>query len=369
MNESTPMLGSVRKFHALFGALALLVSGCAGDVSGSATDDGQGNEATSSRELALDSRTSRDVEVALSRPRHPVIDWDRVYTFEHFVRLAPGRKVFVRESFTLNSWLRYPRRAVLMAAAVPVTDEFLNIPIDGYRMREMLAQRGFFAFTMDLEGAGQSNFPSDGFSVTYESQTELLLEVIDTIRRARGVRRVDLYGEGEAAGVAAQTCADARRTRSCTLASLFYATGTEFFDATFLSPGFRELVLNAPQGYLPLGPEAYFNVLSASSPEISDWVHATQPGTYSMGLIAEHFAARPAFDVTQANVPGLVIRGELDPNALLADSLHLADDYGSATGAGPARVVEISGAKLLPRLEPSPKNEDFWKALVEFLDP
>ncbi|MCB9650395.1 MAG: hypothetical protein H6730_27985 [Deltaproteobacteria bacterium] len=61
--------------------------------------------------------------------------------------------------------------------------------------------------------------------------------------------------------------------------------------------------------------------------------------------------------------------GELDQNAPLSDTLHLANDYGSATGAGPASVVEIAGARLIPRIEPAPRNEAHWNALIQFLDP
>ena len=358
------------KTNVLVTALALIATGCGAEVDSEQPATTTSGTETDSVQLALDTQTSQIVDTALANPGLARLDYNRVFTLEHFVRISRDRRIFVRESFTLKSWLRRPRRAILMAAALPVTDEFLNMPIDGYRGRELMAKRGFFAYTMDFEGAGQSTYPEDGFSVTYDSQTEVMLEVIDRIRLARGVRQVDLFGEGEAAGVAAQACADARRARSCVLASLFYATGTDFFNAVFNGPEFRALVLNAPQGYLPLGPESYFNILSASGPDVIEWVQATQPGTYSMGLIAEYMRdPPPPFDATQARVPGLVIRGEFDQNTPLSDSQHLASDYGSASGTAPATVVQIPGAKLIPRIEPAPTNQQFWNAVLEFVDP
>ena len=213
----------------------LFSTGCGAEVDSEPTENGLHSAELESAQLALDRDTSQIVEAALANPWRLRADKHRVFTLKHVVRLGRNRRVFVRESFTLASWLRRPRRAILMAAALPVTDEFLNMPIDGYRGRERMARRGFFAYTMDFEGAGQSSFPESGFTVTYDSQTKVMLEVVDRIRLARGVRRVDLLGEGEAAGVAAQACADAHRTRSCILASLFYATGTDLLSSSVMA--------------------------------------------------------------------------------------------------------------------------------------
>ena len=59
--------------------------------------------------------------------------------------------------------------------------------------------------------------------------------VVDAIRRLRGVPDVDLLGEAEGGGVAAQLCADAERIRSCTLSAMLYKTATDAFKAFFLS--------------------------------------------------------------------------------------------------------------------------------------
>ena len=84
---------------------------------------------------------------------------------------------------------------------------------------------------------------------------------------------------------------------------------------------------------------------------------------------AEELAGLPAYDPTGARVPGLIIRGELDQNAPVSDTLELAQAYGSAGGAAPASIVSIPGAMMQPRLEGAPHNDQFWDAVLAFIDP
>ena len=307
--------------------------------------------------------TSSVNQAALSFPHGPVI------TRTHTIRVGDHGRVVARESFTIESLLRWPRRAIVLLNGTPTSGELYNIPIDGYRGREILARHGFFAFTLDFEGSGESTFPEDGFSLTFDAHTDAMRDVVDYIRAARFVPRVDVLGEAEGGGVAAQLCADAARIRSCTLSSMLYRTPTDAFNAFFQSPGFRAMVFGAPQGYLDIPPELYFNVLVASPPDVATWTLANQPGRYSMGLIAEELAGLPAYDPTGARVPGLIIRGELDQNAPVSDTLELAQAYGSAGGAAPASIVSIPGAMMQPRLEGAPHNDQFWDAVLAFIDP
>lgn len=330
--------------------LGLLIVGTL--LSSCAVDDGDATAETSSVEQA-----------ALSFPQGPVI------TRTHSIRVGANGRVVARESFTVESLLRWPRRAILLLNGTPTTGELFNIPIDGYRGRELLARRGFFAFTIDFEGSGESTFPEDGFSLTFDAHTAAMREVIDYIRTRRLVPRVDVLGEAEGGGVAAQLCADDVRIRSCTLSSMLYKTATDAFNAFFQSPGFRAMVFGAPQGYLDIPPELYFNVLVAAPPDVAAWALSTQPGPYSMGLIAEELTGLPAYDPTGARVPGLIIRGELDQNAPASDTFELAQDYGAAGGAAPATIVSIPGAMMQPRLEAAPHNEQFWDAVLDFIDP
>lgn len=302
-------------------------------------------------------------QAALSFPHGPVI------TRTHSIRIGRHGRVVARETFTVESLLRWPRRAILFLNGTPTTGDMFDIPIDGYRGRELLARRGFFAFTVDFEGSGDSTFPEDGFALTFDAHTAAMREVVDYIRSRRFVSRVDVLGEAEGGGVAAQLCADDVRIRSCTLSSMLYKTATDAFNEFFQSPGFRAMVFGAPQGYLDIPPELYFNVLVAAPPDVAAWTLATQPGRYSMGLIAEELAGMPAYDPTGARVPGLIIRGELDQNAPASDTLELAQDYGAIGGAAPATIVSIPGAMMQPRLEAAPHNEQFWAAVLAFIDP
>jgi pimeloyl-ACP methyl ester carboxylesterase len=307
--------------------------------------------------------TSSEEQAALSFAHDPVI------TRTHSIRVGTHGRVVARESFTIKSLLRWPHRAIVLLNGTPTTGDLYNIPIDGYRGRELLARRGFFAFTLDFEGSGESTFPEDGFSLTFDAHTAAMREVVDYIRSHRAVPRVDVLGEAEGGGVAAQLCADDARIRSCTLSSMLYKTPTDAFNAFFQSPGFRAMVFGAPQGYLDIPPELYFNVLIAAPPDVAAWALATQPGPYSIGLIAEELAGLPAFDPTGARVPGLIIRGELDQNAPASDTFELAQDYGAAGGAAPATIISIPGAMMQPRLEAAPHNEQFWDAVLAFIDP
>src|SRR4030095_15577351 len=54
---------------------------------------------------------------------------NRVITLTHSVAIGGDRRVAVRESFTLQSWLRSPRRAILFLNGTPTTGGFFNISI------------------------------------------------------------------------------------------------------------------------------------------------------------------------------------------------------------------------------------------------
>ncbi len=332
-----------RKPYWIGPALALAIAGCGVDS------------------LEDTSTTAQSIEHDGSAAEH-------VITIRHPVVIGPDRRVMIRESFTLASLQRQPRRAILFLDGTPTTGDLYNMPIDGYRGRERMAAQGFFAYTVDLEGSGASTYPEDGFSLTYDVQTESMQKVVDFIRTLRNVPLVDVYGEAEGGGIASQLCADDARIRSCTLSSMLYKQGTDFFNAFFLSPQFRALIFGTPNGYLDTTPELYFNVLAAAPPEVAAWVTANQPGRYSMGLVAESLIENPSgYDPTRARVPALIIRGEFDQNAPASDTEVLAAAYGSAGGAAPAQIVTIPGALMLPRIEAAPTREQFWSAVLDFL--
>ena len=313
---------------------------------------------------------SEEVELTTDSLHETELGLDHVFTLDHEVAIGTGRRIYVRESFTLASLLRFPRRSILMAGATPVTGDFYDPPFDGYRASERLARRGFFVFVADQEGSGRSSFPDDGFAVTYASQTDAMRRVVDWIRNRRQVAGVDLVNESIAGVFAMPLCGEPQRVRSCTVASMLYRTGTEFFNAVFNSPEFRAFILGSPNGYLTTVPDTYFNIVAAASPDMATWVRDTMPGPYAAGMLVEDLNTNfGMLDPTGARVPGLVIRGEHDQNVPPSDTEELAAAYGSLHGAGPARLVAIPGGGHAARIEPQPRGQQYWDAVVDFVDP
>lgn len=290
-------------------------------------------------------------------------DLDRVYTLEHDVPVGPGRRIHLTESFTLRSWQRWPHRAMLMLPGPIVSGEFYNIDVDGYRGRDLMAQRGFFAFTADFEGTGRSTFPADGRTPTMDSQVEAFRHVIRYVRLARLVPRVDVLGESWGGGVAAELCSDRGRVRSCVLASMLYRTPSDFANMTFRSPAFRAFLDTLPDGYLPTWPDLYAGLVANSPAAVQAWVFANVPGRYTTVPLYDVFDL-PFFDPSLSRAPGLVVQGENDPNQSLDDARELVRDYG-----GGARLVVIPGAGHIPRIEAPPHNVQYWEAITDFVDP
>lgn len=289
---------------------------------------------------------------------------DHVFTIEHFVRVKHGRKIHVTESFTLRSFLRWPHRAMLMLPGPLVKGDFFNIEVDGYRGRDRMAQRGFFAISVDLEGSGESSYPDDGRNISSEDHLLGMRRVVQYFRALRLVPRVDILGESRGGGIAADLCADAVRVRSCTLASMLYKTPSDFANATFRSLQFLAMLDSLPDGYLTTAPETYAPIIGRSPEPVRDWVEATQPGRYATSVLYDAFDL-PFFDPTAARVPGLIIQGELDPNQPLSDAYELSNDW----DATPAEVVVVPGAGHIPRVEPRAQSEIYWDAVERFVDP
>lgn len=297
---------------------------------------------------------------------------DRVIRIDREVAVGRGRRVAITETFTPRAWLRHPRRAVLMIPAQGSTRSVYNAPFAGYDGGEILARAGFLAVTVDPEGTGGSTAPRDGFSVTYESEAASLRAVAQRIRAERGVPRIDMLGEELGGGVAAQLCADAALARSCTMTSMIYHRGSDFFNAGVGGPQFQALIFGAPEGYFTSFPELYFNVLAGASPEMASWFLGTQLGRYAAGLYAQDFerlfANGASYDPRRAAVPGLLVMGEFDPNPAPGDTAELAAAYGSLGHAGPARVAVIAGGTHIVRLDAPPRGARFWELVLGFLD-
>ncbi|WP_394845080.1 alpha/beta fold hydrolase [Pendulispora brunnea] len=301
-------------------------------------------------------------------PHASQTDLDAVYTLEHFVPVGPGRKVHMTEKFTLRSWLRYPRRAVLMLPGPIVKASFYDLHTDGYSFQSDLAQAGFFAFAIDYEGSGESTSPPDGRSVTHEFLVDEGRRVLEAVRRLRGVARVDVHGQSIGGAVASELCEDATRTRTCVLSSMLYRTPSEFFKKVFLDPAFIAFLEGQPNGYLPTTPSFYsINIVTRSPAPVADEILATQPGPYPVMTVLRPAYGLPWFDPTRAKVPGLIVQGTLDTIPAATDPEDLRAAYGTR-GGGNAKLVWISGGGHIPLIENAPFHIEYKTAVLDFLD-
>ncbi len=281
---------------------------------------------------------------------------DTVAHQEHDVPIEEGESLRVRESFTLRSWLRRPKRAVLFLTTTAVTADLWRIPVAGDDGPEVAARNGFFAFTVDYVGVGDNYRPGlDALDSTFERNLEALRKVVRYIRYFRAVPKVDLVGESWGGAHATQLAADPERIRSCVMSSMAYKAT----NPMFLSPEFAAMLESLPDNYLPSDPEMIVQMMRGAPEAVIAFVRETQTGMRLTTQLRQFQKGLPHFDPSVAKVPGLVISGP--PEA--ADHRALAADYG-----GGAEFFEIPGAGHAPRLEAPETVMAFWNRVFEFLE-
>ncbi|MFO0618634.1 MAG: hypothetical protein U0414_38940 [Polyangiaceae bacterium] len=365
---------------AAVGVASFALGGCAVDPGDASVDEsdaqGEAEQLGSTAEALSNPIIPPEVLYALTHPGSVTqADLDLVRHAEHRVNIGGGKKIAMTETYTLRSWLRFPHRAMLMITAQGSNRAVYNAPFEGYDGGAILASDGFFAFSADPQGTSDSSQPADGLTVTYDSETQDFLKALDYIRLTRLVPKVDVLGEEIGGGVAMQLAADNSRVRSCVAASMIYKTGSDFFNAVFNSPEFKGFLFGSPDGYFQTFPGAYFNVVAGASPEVANWFINTQVGRYAAGTYKEDyerlFEGGDSYDPTHARVPGLLIRGELDPNNSIDDVVALANAYGSAVhhhGPGPAEVAVIERGSHIVRIDAAPRGPQFWDLVLDFVD-
>ena len=285
--------------------------------------------------------------------------------FSHSFRvpIGPGQNLFVTEFFTRASRLREPARAAVFLTGPEFRGNFWSIPVEGYNGPEMAARRGFFAYTLDYVGAGESYLPEDGSQINYLTQVDPVRTLVDFVRRSRQVDTVDLIGEGYGAEIASELADEPERARSVTLTVITYRT----YDPGilgFLSPEFEAFLRSFEDGYYEPN---FLDLTLAFSPvqELRDYVFATQLGTYPTGPALQFWDfPAPIIDAPAALVPGLVIIGGLDPFPAPGDSAELAAEWGGGAG-----LVVIPGAHHVPRIEAPAIADQYFEALFDFIDP
>ena len=319
-------------------------------------EDGAGFEAVEdpARELFAVPEPWHD----LARAGSPEEALGTVLTLTHDVPISDGETLRVREYFTLRSWLRWPKRAVLFLTTTSVTADLWTIPVEGYNGPWMAAQRGMFAFTVDYIGVGENYRPgADALDSTFERNLDALRRVVRYIRYFRAVPRVDLVGESWGGAHATQLAGDAARIRSCVMSSMTYK---EIGDPRFVSPEFIAFLKTLENNYLPADP-AMLDAMTPGAPEeVKAYARKTQAGLRLTTQLWQIIEVLPHFDPSVAAVPGLVISG----GAESSDGRALAADYGS----GGAQFYELPNAGHAPRLESLDIAHAFWSRVFEFMD-
>lgn len=282
------------------------------------------------------------------------------FTLVHQVPLSSGAFLHVEETFSLRSWLRRPARAVLFLSGSAFYGDHWNIPVEGYDGADMAARKGYFAFTVDYIGVGQSFLPAQGRDASYEVNRAAMAELVRYIRYIRTVRRVDLVGEGYGGSIAMELGADRRRVRSVVTSAMLYR---EVLGGPLTDPAFIGFLESIPDGYF-FAPGVGSLIFMADAPQAAqDWVVATQEGFFPVDnfLVATD---RPFFDPSVSRVPGLVIHGPNDFIAPEADIRGLAEDYGRR-GATFATHPDAGHA---PRIEGPEVAAWFWQTIFDFLE-
>ncbi len=350
---------AARRFTAL--AVAILTSvACAPVAAGEAGDwrrDGTGFEDVVDPAQAL-FELPQPWRVLADPGGDPEQLLDVVVSLRHQVPIGEGETLWMTEHFTLRSWLRWPKRAVLFLGS-SARAKLWSIPVPGYNGTEMAARRGMLAFTLDYIGVGDNYRPGfDALESTFEANQKALRTVLRYIRFFRAVPNIDIVGESWGGAHATQLAADDSRVRSVVLAAMTYKTASA---PELQNPEFIAMLRTLPDNYIPLGPEFFARVTRGAPEAVIEYTNATQPGRYLTTPIWQIIDGLPFFDPAVARVPGLVISGTAES----ADARELSNDYGTSG----AELLVIDGAGHAPRLETPETAARFWDKVFDFLAP
>lgn len=350
---------------ALFLVLIAMLAADSAEAQPTMHDDGTGFESAvdPAEDFFASPTIAREWSQALEKTGNPEMKLNStVYRLEHDIQVPNGDTLHVVEHFTLGSWLRWPHRAVLLTTSF--TSSAFSIPVDGYDMTDSLAREGFFAFSVDLIGYGDSSKPANGNDATFARHVEALQAAVRYIRFFRLVPKVDVYGEGIGGALASQLAADADRIRSAVMTDQVYL---EQIAGPSQDPAFREYVETDEDGYIYVAPEVIQQFLITSPPEVADYFATTQSGFIPATAFTVAFDL-PFFDPKGAAVPGLYIQSELDFEIDISDTEALAADYG-ATGGGEATLLVVEGAPRGARFGAPEDAAVLQAAVMEFLEP
>lgn len=320
--------------------------------------DGAGFETVADPALAWLDRSSEPG----AEPAKGNQPFEQVYTLSHQVPVGEGRTLFVTEHFTLGSWLTWPHRAILFLSGSAFKGNHHSIPVEGYDGTVMAARRGFFAFTVDYLGVGESTRPADGLDASFEANQEAMQTLLRYIRFFRTVPKIDLVGAGYGGSLATQLAADATRVRSCVMSAMLYDV---LAGGPLTDPLFVQALRSSPDGYFFVPGEGSAVFLTEAPQAVRDYVFATQGGFYPTLNFLIAAGQLPFFDPGVARVPGLVLFGDNDLVVGAGGVDRLAADYGTDG----ALLISRPDAGHAPRTGSPEIAAWYWDNVFAFLDP
>ena len=287
---------------------------------------------------------------------------DEVHRTRFFLSFAPAKSIFVTEYYTLGSLRRQPPRGAIFLTAIEYRGSFWDVPVEGHNALEMAARRGFFAYTIDWVGLGESYHPPDGSKIDYRTNADPVSKLVDYIRQARKVAKVDLIGEGHGGEVVSVLAADSERIRSVVMTNMYYrALGAA---KQFFTPEFKAFLEAAPAGYWVPNVMAK-TLFSVRNQEIRDYVFASQKDLeVPVGPFLGIYGTGPLTSTAKnARVPALILTPEHGALAGPGDMEQLKVDWG-----GGAKLVTVGGSHHLSRMESPEVAEEYFRELFSFLD-
>ena len=292
------------------------------------------------------------------------------WTLEHDVELSDGAVLHVTERFGPAAALRWPRRAVVMLPGTLVTGDMYDLDVDPQTRLNALdevADEGYFAYAVTYEGYPGSSLPEDGSTVDAERSLAQVGEIVERIRHARHVPRVDLFGTSFGASLAVALAGSnspipTSHVGRVVVQAMVHTQVTPLFESTFFSPEVLALFENAPDGYIQTDPSVYGLILAGADPVAAAAGFESFPDVYATGPTLEGFSL-PVVDAAAGKRPVLQLWGDADPITPFEDVEGFAADYG-----GPHELRILPGAGHAPYIGDEATVEAVYAETFEFLD-
>jgi pimeloyl-ACP methyl ester carboxylesterase len=284
----------------------------------------------------------------------------------HVVPVRDGVALEVLERTSDAAEKRSPSRAVLMLPGALSSAVQYDAPEESPLARA--ARAGFYAFAVSYEGCGASTHTVSGDRITPERMAAQVGDVVEWIRRERGVDAVDLIGSSLGSNVAVMlggvhSPIDRTHIHKIVL--------TAFSYETVAAPVSRVVAAcsNASDGdgedgdeggFITTDASTYAPIVTLAEPRLANWLEQTLPGLYPVGpvLAARQLPLPPASD---GRAPALEVWGQ-------KDELMSPDDVNAFQGfyGGPADLLDLPDGGHVPYYEEV--RAPFWESTLAFLD-